>query len=101
MNPKPDKIDEAVPALLHLTRFTEGSGALAVMKGNAAFQITREEWNSLKCQIGTLKTAGQRRHGSYLPKVFTEHGALMAATILNSERAVAMRVLVATKSSYS
>jgi hypothetical protein len=34
---------------------------------------------------------GGRRH---LPKVFTEHGALMAATILNSPRAVEVSVYV-------
>jgi hypothetical protein len=59
-----------------------------------AFHLTREEWESLRCQIGTLKTAGRGRHRKYLPWVFTEHGALMAATVLNSERAVAMSVYV-------
>jgi hypothetical protein len=39
----------------------------------------------------TLKDHGGRR---YLPWVFTEHGAIMAATILRSPRAVAMSVYV-------
>jgi hypothetical protein len=42
-------------------------------------------------QIGTSKGRGGRRK---LPRVFTEHGAIMAATILNSPRAVAMSVYV-------
>jgi hypothetical protein len=40
-----------------------------------------------------MKT-GRGQHRKYLPCVFTEHGALMAANILNSPRAVAMSVYV-------
>jgi hypothetical protein len=58
-----------------------------------AFRLTAPEWEALRCQIGTLKI-GRGRHRKYLPWVFTEHGALMAASILNSERAVAMSVYV-------
>lgn len=56
------------------------------MKRNAArfpadfaFRLTLEEWASLRCQIGTLKTGGRGQHRKYLPQVFTEHGAIMAA----------------------
>jgi hypothetical protein len=56
-----------------------------------AFQVTDEEYVGLRSQIVTSKTRGGRR---YLPWVFTEHGAIMAATILNSERAVAMSTYV-------
>jgi ORF6N domain len=59
-----------------------------------AFQVCRDEFDSLRSQIATLKPAGRGQHRKYLPWVFTEHGALMAATILNSERAVAMSVYV-------
>lgn len=56
------------------------------------FQLTAEEDESLRFQIGTSKKSrGGRR---YLPYVFTEHGALMAANILNSERAVEASVQV-------
>ena len=54
-----------------------------------SFVLTRKELRDLRCQIGTSKGRGGHR---YLPRVFTEHGAIMAATILNSERAVAMSV---------
>ena len=58
-----------------------------------AFQLSKEEWSLLRSQIVTLK--GRRgQHRKYLPWGFTEHGAIMAATILNSERAVAMSVYV-------
>ncbi|MGO9946355.1 MAG: ORF6N domain-containing protein [Steroidobacteraceae bacterium] len=55
------------------------------------FQLTAEETNSLRSQIATLKT-GRGQHRKYLPYVFTEHGAIMAATILNSSRAIEMSV---------
>lgn len=46
-----------------------------------AFQITRGEYQVLRPQIATLKT-GRGQHRKYLPFVFTEHGALMAANVL-------------------
>lgn len=74
------------------------------------FQITEEEWENLKSQIVTsslesevsgasrsqivtLKT-GRGQHRKYLPYAFTEHGAIMAATVLNSPEAVTMSVYV-------
>ena len=56
-----------------------------------AFQLTAREFANLRFQIGTSRSHGGRR---YRPFVFTEHGAIMAATILNSKRAVAMSVYV-------
>jgi phage regulator Rha-like protein len=41
----------------------------------------------------TLKT-GRGQHRKYLPYVFTEHGAIMAANVLNSRRAAQMSVFV-------
>lgn len=41
----------------------------------------------------TLKT-GRGQHRKYLPYAFTEHGAIMAATILNSPRAVEVSIYV-------
>jgi len=57
------------------------------------FQLTEEEWAALTSQFAILKP-GRGQHRKYLPYVFTEHGALMAATILNSPRAVAMSIQV-------
>jgi hypothetical protein len=58
------------------------------------FQLTKEESESLRSQNATLKTQGRGRHSKYMPRAFTEHGAIMAATILNSPRAVHMSVFV-------
>ncbi len=50
------------------------------------FQLTEKEEESLRLHFATSKEKrGGRR---YLPYVFTEHGALMCASILNSEIAV-------------
>ena len=50
------------------------------------FQLTRGERDSLRSQIATSNNGrGGRR---YLPYAFTEHGAIMAATVLNSKRAI-------------
>jgi len=57
------------------------------------FQLTAEETSSLRSQFATLKT-GRGQHRKYAPYVFTEHGAIMAATILNSPRAIEMSVYV-------
>jgi ORF6N domain len=56
-----------------------------------AFRLTAEEWESLRSQSVILKT-GRGRHRKFAPWVFTEHGALQAANILNSPRATAMSV---------
>src|SRR5437016_11903229 len=89
-----------------------------------AFQLTADEFESLRSQIATLDedtsksagskrsqtattsssssamwsqfatTSGKRRRKTHRPWAFTEHGALQAANILRSERAIAMSVYV-------
>ena len=69
-----------------------------------AFRPTPDEWAALRSEFATLSAPTNRSHfatGSqkhrdprYLPIAFTEHGALMAANVLNSPRAVAMSVYV-------
>jgi phage regulator Rha-like protein len=58
-----------------------------------AFTLTEEEHESLRSQFATLKT-GRGEHRKYQPRAFTEHGALMAASVLNSPKAVEMSILV-------
>jgi hypothetical protein len=57
------------------------------------FQLTLNEANSLRSQFVTLKR-GRGQHPKYLPFAFTEHGTIMAASILNSSRAVEMSLYV-------
>ena len=56
------------------------------------FQLTEEEFAALRSQFATSNLGrGGRR---YLPYAFTEHGAIMAAAILNSQRAMEVSVYV-------
>src|SRR5690242_11569890 len=59
------------------------------------FQLTGEEQLALRSHFATSNNERSGRSGRrYLPYAFTEHGAIMAATILNSSRAVEMSVYV-------
>jgi hypothetical protein len=55
------------------------------------FTIDRKELVNLKSQFATSSLHGGKRK---LPRAFTEHGAIMAATLLNSPVAVQMSILV-------
>ena len=56
------------------------------------FQLTEKEHESLRLQFATSKKGrGGRR---FIPYAFTEHGAVMASTVLNSKPAVDMSVFV-------
>lgn len=55
------------------------------------FQLTENERHSLRSQNATLKRG---QHRKYLPYAFTEHGAIMAATVLNSPQAIKMSIAV-------
>ena len=56
------------------------------------FRLSHAEHETLRSQFVTSNAGrGGRR---YLPYAFTEHGAIMAATVLNSERAVEMSIFV-------
>ena len=57
-----------------------------------AFQLTDKEWKSLRSQIVISKQGrGGRR---YMPYVFTEHGVLMDANVLNSAQATKASVTI-------
>ncbi len=54
------------------------------------FQLTAEESDFLRCQIGISKKGrGGRR---FLPYVFTEQGVAMLSSVLNSERAILVNI---------
>jgi hypothetical protein len=61
--------------------------------GDFMFQLSQEEADSLRSQIVILKN-GRGLHRKYLPYAFTEHGAIMAASVLNSPRAIEASVYV-------
>jgi phage regulator Rha-like protein len=55
------------------------------------FELTKEEYQSLRYQFGTLKRG---EHSKYLPYAFTEHGILMLSSVLNSKRAVQVNIQI-------
>ena len=54
------------------------------------FQITQEEFDSLKSQIVTSSWGGTRK----LPNAFTEQGLAMLSGVLNSDTAIDMNIRV-------
>ncbi|MDR4989127.1 MAG: ORF6N domain-containing protein [Bacteroidales bacterium] len=68
------------------------------------FQLTREEYDSLRFQNGTINTdeslrfqngtSKERGGRRYLPYVFTEQGVAMLSAVLNSETAVKMSIVI-------
>jgi hypothetical protein len=66
---------------------------LAWFPADFMFRLTADEYTALRSQFATLKT-GRGAHRKYLPYAFTEHDAIMVATILNSTRAVEVSVYV-------
>ncbi len=64
------------------------------------FQLTRDEAESLRSQFVTLDDAGRKdssgrgRYSKYLPYAFTEQGVAMLSSVLNSERAVQVNIII-------
>jgi phage regulator Rha-like protein len=56
------------------------------------FELTKEEEDSLRSQIVTLK--GRGKHSKYLSFAFTEQGVAMLSTVLNSERAIEVNIAI-------
>ncbi len=68
---------------------------LAKFPADFMFTLTSDEFSALRSQFATSNNQPAGRGGRrYAPRVFTEHGALMAATILNSPRAVDVSIYV-------
>jgi hypothetical protein len=78
---------------------------LARFPADFVFQLDAEEAQALRLQSATLDAAGKPgqgtgagpgrgRYSKYLPQAFTEHGAIMAATLLASPRATEISVHV-------
>ncbi len=71
------------------------------------FQLTKEEFDSLRSQIVTLDDPtdslrlqnatlkkGRGQHSKYLPNVFTEQGVAMLSGILTTDRAIQMNIAI-------
>jgi len=56
------------------------------------FELTAEEWESLRSQFVTSKKGRGER--TYLPHVFTEHGILTLSSVLNSRQAIQVNIQI-------
>jgi hypothetical protein len=54
------------------------------------FELSNEEFESLRSQIVTSKRGGLR----YMPFAFTEQGVAMLSSVLNSEKAIAINIAI-------
>ncbi len=84
--------------LAALYQVTTGNLNLAVRRNlgrfprDFMFQLSKAEFENLRLQFATSSSGyGGRR---YLPYAFTEHGVAMLSSVLNSERAVQMNILI-------
>ncbi|MDR0232751.1 MAG: ORF6N domain-containing protein [Dysgonamonadaceae bacterium] len=57
------------------------------------FEITREEYNSLRSQIASLEI-GRGKCSKYLPFAFTEQGVTMLSSVLNSKPAITTNIKI-------
>ncbi|MEE0769289.1 MAG: ORF6N domain-containing protein [Clostridia bacterium] len=58
------------------------------------FQLTEEEYKSLRCKNFTLNKNGRGQHRKYIPYAFTEYGITMLAGLLKSEVAVNVSIKI-------
>jgi hypothetical protein len=57
------------------------------------FQLTRNEYNSLRSQFVTLES-GRGNYSKFNPYAFTEHGVTMLSSVLKSDKAVKMNIFI-------
>jgi phage regulator Rha-like protein len=55
------------------------------------FQLTLEEYRSIRFQFGSLEKG---RHSKYRPYAFTEQGVAMLSSVLNSKRAIEVNIAI-------
>ena len=58
------------------------------------FELTENEWEFLRSQIGTLKNEGRGQHPKYLPYAFTEQGVAQLSSVLNSPFAIKVNIAI-------
>ena len=57
------------------------------------FELSKIEWDSLRCNISTLET-GRGKYPKYLPFAFTEQGVSMLSSVLSSDKAIDVNILI-------
>ena len=57
------------------------------------FELTKSEWEDLRCKFGTLET-GRGKYPKYMPFAFTELGVAMLSSVLNSDHAIHTNIAI-------
>ena len=58
------------------------------------FELTIDEWESLRSQIVILKNLSRGQHSKYRPFAFTEQGVAMLSSVLRSKQAIEMNIQI-------
>ena len=58
------------------------------------FELTKEEYASLRCKNSTIKNNGRGQHSKYPPYAFTKNGIAMLSSVLNSETAIDANIYI-------
>ena len=56
------------------------------------FELTREEYDFLRCNFFTLKNGGRGQHSKYLPFAFTQEGIAMLSGLLRTPVAIQVNI---------
>jgi hypothetical protein len=58
------------------------------------FELTKEEYDFLRCNFGTLENTGRGQYAKYLPFAFTEQGVAQLSSVLNSSLAIQVNISI-------
>lgn len=58
------------------------------------FELTKEEYEFLRCNFGTLENSGRGQYAKYLPFAFTEQGIAQLSSVLNSPLAIQVNISI-------
>ncbi len=58
------------------------------------FELTKDEYNTLRSQIVTLDNSGRGKYSKYNPFAFTEQGIAMLASVLRSPKAIEVNIQI-------
>ncbi|MDU1893060.1 MAG: ORF6N domain-containing protein [Dysgonomonas sp.] len=58
------------------------------------FELTKEEYNSLRSQFATLENNGRGKYSKFLPFVFTQEGVAMLSGVLRTPVAVQVNISI-------
>lgn len=58
------------------------------------FELTKDEYDFLRCNFGTLENSGRGQYTKYLPFAFTEQGIAQLSSVLNSPLAIQVNISI-------